>query len=324
MSSGPWKLRLELDRRAVNAGEPLTGCVVLDLERPAVVRQLVVEAAGREVLGAAPHYGPAVYRRVLPRPWGRARTGSKRLDYQVGLPLAGPATALPAGRHHFPFRLVLPREALPTYGGLGVVVEHEVVARLDLDGERATAWQPLHLWQAERAAPPPTPAEASSEAPASGLERVTERLRAPLVLRLGVDTAAVDLRGALHGWFELHNPRQSPVRHLVLELLATETTRHLAATDINHYVAARRLLPLRREPQVRESWRWELPVNVAPSLRSPRFRLEWTLVGQVTLPWALGVTARLPLELWDSAPGVAKSSGAEKDDAAGREPSSGA
>jgi hypothetical protein len=324
------ELKLELERAVLCTGQTLAGTVVLDLPQPARVRRLWVQAAGRELVKTHPRYAPAVYRHPVPRPFGRTRSGALQLDYLEQQPLLGPmppadvrgrwadtvgsgeAVTVPQGRSVWPFSLTVPETALPTYGGASVTIEHEVVAVAQLaDGSTLDAWAPIHVWRAE----PPSAAAAepleitAPEPSATWLDRLADRHRAPLSFRFALDSVVLGLTDIIHGRLVVDNPHNLTLKHLVLELTATETTRHMAATDVTTYMAARRLLPLPTAPRVDERVDWALPPRLAPTLRSERLKLDWRLHVAVTVPWQLGVTASAPLRLVDRLAGESCRSG---------------
>ncbi len=314
--------RLIIDARpaALCAGGTVRGFVVLTAVEPLEARSLRIQAAGREVIGAHPRYLPVVYLRPVPRPWGRTRSGHARLLYQLDEPLpvtwpdqleagwqlpAGSRTPLAPGTWAFPFKLTLPADALPTYGGLNAVIEHELTAVLETDRGRLTAWLPLHLWappaEVGAAEPVVVTAEAAGD---TAVDWLVRRWRPPVRLTVTVPSSTVDLRLPLAVSWVLENPRRRPLRHLVLELSAIERTRHMAATDLHEMPVSRRMLPVPDRRDWRGEVEWDLPQRVAPSFQSERIRLAWRLSALVTQPWALGISAAGEVTLVDGGAGV--------------------
>ncbi|MCC7491994.1 MAG: hypothetical protein IT204_06615 [Fimbriimonadaceae bacterium] len=291
----PTGLEIVLDRVAVRAGETVSGQLIVTLPASRDVAAIRVTVAGRELLAAATRYPPPIYSQPVPRWFGRSRTGHLREDFHLTTTLS--PVRLAAGRHALPFRLTVPAEALPTYGGAEVVVEHEVLASLRLGGEPLQAWQPLHLWSAPQDAPVSDSAVEAANRPGwlAGAPWL-----AAVDLRLGLPQGHLELHEPLEGWYEVVNRGARPGRRLLLELVAAETSRFRAATDVNEWVVADRVLPLPAQERIREPFAWHLPRRLAPSLRSPRWWLEWRLDATVLVPWQLGPRLSLPLRLWDS------------------------
>jgi len=281
------RLQLEPRRDVLCAGEELRGMAVLTLDAPRLVRSLTVVAAGREIIHATPHYAPAVYRFPVPRPFGRTRSGSVHVDYEVRAhTLARPGT-WPAGRHVCPFRISLPADALPSYGGASVVVEHELLATADIAGAAPLhCWAPLHVWRpAEDVAASGEPIELRAEG------------RWSLTLRLASDAAF--LGETLRAAYVIDNPHGLRPMHLRLSLVGVETSRHLAATDVHAYVAAQRTVVLEPSARMAGVIDWSLPTALAPTMAGHRFKLDWRLEATVSGPWQRGVTASAPLRLFD-------------------------
>jgi hypothetical protein len=189
--------------------------------------------------------------------------------------------------------LTIPPGALPTYGGLGVTVEHELVGVAELAGSLRPlrAWCPLHVWHGP-------PAEPVGEG-----QPLTLTTPPPVALRLSLPSDVLRLGGVAAVSYTLANPGRLRLKRLVLELEATETARHLAATDLTHYGAARHVVELGAAPELAGQIAWDLPVPLAPTLRGRRFALDWRLQATVTLPWRRGVTASAPVRLVDPWPG---------------------
>jgi hypothetical protein len=283
-------LELEPAGSVLRAGSRLRGVAVLSLPAAARVEGLTVTAAGRELVAATPKYHPGLYRRPLPRPFGRTRSGSARTAYEVSAELlAGPAT-LPAGRHYLPFALDLPADAAPSYGGVTVVVEHELQAAARLaGGPRLAAWQPLHVW-------------AGPDADSSPGLAVTLLAAGPPRLELRLESDRLALGRPLRLRYAVGGAAGRRVKHLVLELVGVETSKHQLATDVHHFTAARRVLELAAAGGAGEL-AWVLPSGLAPSLATPRFSLAWRLEATVTMPWRRGVSASAPLRLSDCGEG---------------------
>lgn len=293
----------------------MIGVVAVDLPQPAEVRRLWVELAGREVVGGVAHYAPAVYLEPVPRPWGRSRTGSARHLYRRREALLGVAPEpgqladsgaatqrLEPGRHLFAFHLEIPANALPTYGGATVLLEHELLATLELNQGKQVVWQPLHVWRSEPAPAAPRPAVLTARAQASGwYERLFNPLRLPIELFVELPDSQLDVRGPLLAKIDLRNPHQVALRHLVLELVGVETSRHLAATDVHEFLVARKVIPVPDDRRWRDELRWHLPPRLAPSLDGPRFKLEWRLDAMVTAAFSLGVRGSVEVLCHDAA-----------------------
>ncbi len=292
-----------MERWSLRAGDTVRGTAVLHLPPGGRVDRWRVEVTGREVLGATPHYVPAVYQEPLPRPWGRLRSGYPRVLYQVvrELPTDETATSVD-GKRLCPFDLALPTDALPTYGGLGAFCEHDVLLTAEVDGERFTAWRALHLWAA--AAPPPLvePLELFAPGPPHGWgERLSRSWRPPLRLAVTAPAARLALGEPLRLNWSVDNPAGLRTKHLLLHLVGIETSRNWAATDIHEFVVASRQIVLRGGGNEAGQVDWVLPERLAPDLRGPRFQLAWVLRAEVTLPWRLGISGQAPLRLWDPA-----------------------
>ena len=280
-------LDLDLERWTLRAGEALRGVVALHAPAGAAVTQVRLALTGREVLGATPHYQPAVYEEPLPRPWGRIRSGHAKLLYAVEQSLL-PDDRAAQGKQTLTFQATVPADALPTYGGLGAFCEHDVLVTATVDGQRVQAWQPLHVW----AAPSPPPAAGPLALAASG-RGLGLTVRAP--------AARLALGESLRLRWSIDNPQGLRTKNLVLELSGRETARNWAATDVHEYIVARHQVSLRDGALSAGEVHWTLPRRLAPDLRGPRFRLTWQLRAQVTLPWRLGVAGSAPLALWDPA-----------------------
>jgi len=309
---GP-RLRIERDHVALAAGGSVQGAAVLRLPTPTRVAALWVAVSGRELLHPANRYSPFVYTTLVPRPWGRSQTGALRVDFRTVQAMIGPApdatltvesaTAepgeLPAGEHVWPFRLPIPPEAQPTYGGVHALIEHELTATVGLEGRTFEAWQPLHLWQSGRTSSgKPVTLRAPGE-PSRALERLVSPLRAPLKLAVRLPSDHLDLWQPLSGTIVLENPQQIAAGPLSLELVGTERVRHMSATDQNEVIAARWQLRLGDQPRVRQTFSLSLPRTLAPTLHTPRFRLDWQLRAVVTVPWGLGVSGAVKVVLRD-------------------------
>lgn len=292
------QLSIELNRNALRVGESLVGVVMLTLDSPRRLRRLTVQAAGHELLGATPRYRPAVYRYPVQRPWGRTRSGARRVDFELEQRLVDGPVELEPGRWSWSFALELPADALPTYGGLAVQVEHDLTARASFeDGAAREAWAPLHLWAAPS---PPAPAEpfvltAPEPSPAGLLDRLTAGLRAPLELRLTGPSRVLALGSVTSFEYSIDNPRELDLRHLRLELRAAEKTRHRAATEVGRYTVDERVIQLAAARRASGAIDWVVPAPAAPSLKSKRFSVAWELVASVTVPWAPGVSGSAEL-----------------------------
>jgi len=286
----------------------------LRLPAPARLDSLWVAASGRELLHPANRYAPFVYTTPVPRPWGRSRTGALRVDFRALQALVGPApeatllvksltamapAELPAGEHAWPFRLPIPPEALPSYGGVQALIEHEVEARAVIDGREIEAWQPLHVWQPGRvAAARPLTLRAPDE-PERAWQRWVAPLRAPLRLTVRLASEQLDLWQPLVGTLVMENPEQVALGPLALELVGAERVRHMSATDQNEVVAARWQLHLRDRLRDTQTFSLSLPRTLAPTLHTPRFRLDWLLRAMVTVPWGLGISGTVKVVLRD-------------------------
>ena len=309
-------MRLELRHVALTTGDSVTGAVVLRLPAAARIDSLVVTASGRELLHPANRYAPFVYTTPVPRPWGRSRTGALRLDFATVQPLVGelvgqdatlriddrpsaPVGDYPAGEHAWPFALPIPPEALPTYGGIHALVEHEVLVTAVIDGRKSEAWRPLHVWQPGRI-PPPRPVTIAAPAEPRGLlDRLVAPARAPLKLAVHLPSETLDLWQPLVGLIELENPEQVALGPVALELVGVEQVRHMSATDQHEVVISRHIIKLSDRPKVTERFEHALPRTLAPALRSPRFRLDWVLRATVTVPWGLGIAGQAKVVLRD-------------------------
>lgn len=306
-------LRIERDHVALAAGDSVPGVLVLRLPAPARLSSVWVAAAGRELLHPANRYAPFVYTTPVPRPWGRSQTGALRLDYRTLQPLLGPAPAAtvvvggavaapgewPAGEHAWPFRLPIPPEALPTYGGIHALLEHELEARAIVDGRPLQAWQPLHVWQPGRSVDGRPVTLRAPDTPTRPWQRWVASLRAPVRLTLRLPSEYLDLWQPLSGTLTLENPEQVALGPLTLELVGTERVRHMSATDHQELVAARWQLRLGARPRVSQTFSVSLPRTLAPTLHTPRFRLDWRLRAMVTVPWGLGVCGTVKVVLRD-------------------------
>jgi hypothetical protein len=314
-------LRLELDHVALVAGEAVTGVLLLRLPRPARIDALAVAVNGRELLHPATRYAPFVYTTPVPRPWGRSRTGALRIDFSTLQPLVGqpaareatllmddlppkPSSELAAGEHDWPFSLHIPPEALPTYGGIHALVEHEVLATAVIDGRPLEAWAPLHVWRHGRVPPPRPLVFTAPAAPQSALDRAVAPLRAPLKMTVTLAAETLDLWQPLEGTIDLENPEQIALGPVSLELVGTERVRHMSATDQHQVVVSRRRLRLASRPEVRETFCCSLPRTLAPTLLSPRFRLDWSVRVTVTVPWGLGISGEAKVVLHDGGGGA--------------------
>jgi hypothetical protein len=109
----------------------------------------------------------------------------------------------------------------------------------------------------------------------------------------------LDLWQPLNGTLLLENPQQILPGPLSLELVGSERVRHMSATDQHEVVAARWQLRLSDRPRVRETFSLSLPRTVAPTMHTPRFRLDWQLRAMVTVPWSLGVSGAVKVVLRD-------------------------
>lgn len=302
------RLEAELSPAALRAGERLRGLITLRLERPLRLRRLWVLAEGRELIGAPARYLPAGYQIPLPRPWGRIRTGRSHVDFEARQMLLGPAPpadraarlaeqrvapsiALAAGVHTFAFGLATPLGALPTYAGQLVQIEHGVTVRAELADGVLAVWQPFHLWSAAGRPPVTEPVELEAVHDAGG--------QPGLRLQAIVPEGGVRIGEPLHVEWRVENPHLLDLRHLVMELSGVERARHLAATDEESYLVARRLLRLRDVDRQAGSVVWRLPPRVAPTLTGKRFTLRWRLRVSVTRPWRLGLAAQAELPAWD-------------------------
>ncbi|MBI5832485.1 MAG: hypothetical protein HZB16_09290 [Armatimonadetes bacterium] len=297
-SSGSLGLDMDLAGNALFAGDVLHGMVTMQLDQPRLVKRLVVEAIGRELTKASARFQPGAYRYPVPRPAGRTRSGSAREISRVGETLIGSPTTLEAGQHAFRFRLPLPVDTVPSYHGINVVTEHELIAWAEPErGPRQQVWRPLHVWSPDVEPEPDEPVELWAPTPTT--RRLARAGRAPVRLCLRLPSHVVDLGRPVRGTWHIENPQGLPLKHLVLELVGTETSRHLAATDVHHFLAARHLVRLESHKDCSGEVEWALPPAVAPTLRGPRCELEWRLDVAVTVPWLLGVTASAPLLLID-------------------------
>lgn len=283
-------LTLLPDRSALCVGDCLRGLVELHLPRPARLDLLEVTAAGREVIKTIGRFTPPVYRQPVPRPCGRTRTGTADVSFSESTaPLTTPVD-LAAGRHLVPFALRLPADALPTYGGATVVVEHELTATARLDGRRLEQWLPLHLWRHE-----PVSIARHDAAP------VVITLDGPVEGTITLPHHALALGQLLDLDCRLERPEAASWRRLIFELHANETTRHLAATDVSEYLAARYEVVLPPRARFEQRVVWPLPQTLAPTLVGRRFTLGWRLHVAVTRPWRLGAHASAPVKLFDPA-----------------------
>lgn len=285
--------------------------VTLQLDGPRRVRRLVAEAVGREVTKAAVRVHPGAYRYPVPRPAGRTRSGSAREISRVTAMVIDAPVDLPAGQHAWRFRLPLPADLLPSFHGINVITEHELLVTADLEGAASQrVWRPLHLWTPAVDPEPDEPVELWAPMPTT--KRLARAGRAPVRLCFRLPSHVLDLGRPVRGEWVIENPHGLPLKHLVLELVGTEVSRHMAATDVHHFVAARHLVRLDSRDDCAGEVEWALPPSVAPTLRSRRFELEWRLDVAVTVPWLLGVTASAPLLLIDRLHQPAQSREAEK------------
>lgn len=297
-------LAIELAHGALRAGSPLRGVISVEAERLRRLTGLRVEALGLEILGVGSRYRPAVYRQPVPRPWGRTRSGARRVDFRASATLVEAPCELEPGRHCWPFRLEIPAAALPTYGGANLVCEHEVSAVAQFaDGPTLRAWSPLHLWTAPASAPPREPLEIEGPDPrARGpLALFAAGLSGPLALRVSGPSRVLGLGEATLLTYAVDNPTGRPLPWLRLELIGVETTRHRAATDLGRFVVDQRDVRLPREPSPRGVVSWQVPPLAAPTLKAKRFAVRWELHASVSGPWNPGVRGHVDLVLYDPA-----------------------
>ena len=310
-SSGLLGIEVHLAGNALFAGEALRGMVTLRVDRSRRVRRLVVEAVGRELTKASARAHPGTYRYPVPRPAGRTRSGSAREVSRATTTLINAVVELEPGQHGYRFELPLPADAVPSYQGVSVITEHELVVWAETeDGKREQVWRPLHLWAPAMQPEPDEPVELWAPTPST--RRLAKVGRAPVRLCLKLPSHVLDLGRPLRATYRVENPDHLPLKHLALELVGTEVSRHMAATDVHHFMAALHLIRLDSREDCAGEVEWALPSTIAPTLRSPRFELEWRLDVAVTVPWLLGVTASAPLLLIDRLHRPADASEAEK------------
>ncbi len=295
-------LQASLLTPVLRAGETVEGSVELNLDAATAVRGVRAEVFQRELTRASILYRPLVYRMPVPRLSGRTRSGVARTELLAAAQLLPGAATLPAGRQVWHLHLPLPASALATYSGLAVVVEHELLLTIDLaDGRRAQRWVPLHLWTASPPLTPPHPVEAGTH-------------RGDLQLRLAVRDDTLDLSQPLRFTWQVANPSEVRLGRLFFELWARETSRHIAATDVSEFRGVRHRLRLAQRPQQSGEVEMLLAPNLAPTLRGPRFRLDWRIEARLNLPWALGLTVSVPLTLVDRAAAEPSAPEAEKEE----------
>lgn len=322
--TGEARLEVILDHVALRAGATLSGTVLLRLAKPTAVDWIGVEIAGRELAGATGRYAPAVYQVPLPRPWGRTRSGTAYAHLRREVPILGRrphrtasgrrafeaagAAPLPAGSHVWSFAVPVPADAFPSYGGAGVVVEHDVVATVMLAGGRKVrAWAPFHLW-AGRGAPVTAPAVA-----------VTARSAGGAALTVEVPAGGIAIGFPVTLEYRLENRAREPVRQLVVTLEGVETVRLHLATDVNRYRVARHTLPAPRGAAAAGELVWVLPPRLAPDLDGKRFRLRWELQVGLTIPWRIGGHGTVRIPVWDPLTVGPDPSSVEEDPGARRE-----
>lgn len=309
-------LAVELAHGALRAGETVTGLVTLETARLRRLTRLRVEAVGLELLGVGSRYQQIVYQHPVPRPWGRTRSGARRIDFRVVSTLVQQPLELEPGRHCWAFAIAVPAEALPTYGGASVVCEHEVNAAAEFaDGPPVRAWAPLHLWAAAAEPPPHQPLLLQAPDPSARglLPALAAGLSGSLGLRVSGPSRVLGLGEPTRLQYAVDNPSGRPLNWLRIALEAVETTRLRAATDVGRFVADVREIRLPRGSEVRGTTDWQVPANLAPSLRAKRFSVRWELRASVSGPWTPGVSGRVELELFDPASvpaGPAKEGGA--------------
>lgn len=316
---GPERFEVLPEQAALRAGQTLRGVVRIWTRAPLQIARLWLEVTGRELVSSPARHYPGVYRHPVHRPWGRTHTGAATVDFQQRLalrgelPAANPLARLagrrdptgaaddlcPPGIHSLPFSLDLPPDALPTYRGVGVVVEQDVTVHLELAGGRTYhAWAPLHLWQGPTDPPPTAPLVASSADRGKLVKSVTSLWRTPVELELTVPTGHLRLGDTLRVQYRVSNPYQVRLGRLAFELEAREVSRHRAATDDESYRVARlEIRPSGDEPVGELPWR--VTDRLVPTLHGHRFKLSWLLRGSVLIPWRLGPVAELPLPMVD-------------------------